>query len=225
MKSPLLTDLKKTLKAEAPATPARPRAAPAPKPREEEVLSDEELFARASAGARPVSYDGVAPAPAQRKKPDPGKQLLRAVAEGGPEGPEHLLSDTAALLNPISPEASLEFARSGIQQKVLKRLKQGLMPWQGAVDLHGCTLDQARDAVEQLVSQARRDGIQVIKIVHGKGSTSEKPMLKSCVNGWLRQLNGVLAFVSALPRDGGTGAVYVLLKKPAVSVGEDSDKR
>ena len=184
-----------------------------------------ERIGAASAGARRVSYDGTAPLPAQRKKPDPQALLRRAVAEGSPEGSGHLLSDAAALLNPVAPEATLEFARSGIQQKVMKRLKQGLMPWQAAVDLHGCTLDQARDAVEQLISQARRDGLQVIKIVHGKGSTSEKPMLKSCVDSWLRQLGGVLAFVSALPRDGGTGAVYVLLKKHTVSVTEGGNTR
>jgi hypothetical protein len=33
------------------------------------------------------------------------------------------------------------------------------------------------------------------------------------VNSWLRQMDAVLAFCSARPNDGGTGAVYVLLKK------------
>ena len=38
-------------------------------------------------------------------------------------------------------------------------------------------------------------------------------MLKIKVNSWLRQKDQVLAFCSARPQDGGTGAVYVLLKK------------
>jgi DNA-nicking Smr family endonuclease len=217
MKSPLLTDLKKALKPEAPAVPAKTKASPAPKPNPDEGLSDAELFARASVGARPVAYDGLTPENGKRA-PDPASALRRAVAEGGPEGPLEQLSDTAALLNPVAAEASLEFARSGIQQKVMKRLRQGLMPWHAAVDLHGCTLDQAREAVDQLIGQARADGIAVIKIVHGKGSRNEQALLKSCVNGWLRQIQAVLAFTSALPRDGGTGAVYVLLKKQGQSI-------
>ncbi|EXJ09223.1 Smr domain protein [Nitrincola nitratireducens] len=38
-------------------------------------------------------------------------------------------------------------------------------------------------------------------------------MIKSCVNDWLQQIPQVLAFTSAQPKDGGTGAVYVLLKR------------
>jgi len=39
------------------------------------------------------------------------------------------------------------------------------------------------------------------------------PVLKIKVNSWLRQKAQVLAFCSARPQDGDTGAVYVLLKK------------
>jgi DNA-nicking Smr family endonuclease len=220
MKSKLLTDLKKTLKDEAIHIPkARPAPAPA-RPREEDALSDEELFARATRGARPVSHAGLDPATGKKTRPDVQTLLRRANAEGSSEGQREGLTDTNALLNPIGAETALEFARPGIQQKVMKRLKQGQQPWQAAVDLHGCTLDQAREAVEQLVAQARADGLHVIKIVHGKGATSGHPLLKSCVNSWLRQLSGVLAFASALPRDGGTGAVYVLLKRPPQAAGE-----
>lgn len=214
MKSKLLTDLKKTLKDEALHTP-RPKAqAPAPKPAPVEEVDDKELFARATVGARRIQAD-TPPPPTTRPRPDHQALLRRAAAEGGPEGPQEGLSDTAALLNPLGAEAFLEFARNGVQLKQMKKLKQGLIPWQAAVDLHGCTLDEAREAVGQLVSEARRDGLQVVKIVHGKGVQSGNPLLKTCVNGWLRQLSGVLAFVSAQARDGGTGAVYVLLKRQA----------
>jgi DNA-nicking Smr family endonuclease len=55
----------------------------------------------------------------------------------------------------------------------------------------------------------------VVRIIHGKGNTSlgKMPVLKGRVNSWLRQKNEVLAFCSARPNDGGTGAVYVLLKR------------
>jgi DNA-nicking Smr family endonuclease len=55
----------------------------------------------------------------------------------------------------------------------------------------------------------------VVRIIHGKGKSSEGklPVLKGKVNSWLRQKGEVLAFCSARPNDGGTGAVYVLLKR------------
>ena len=52
-------------------------------------------------------------------------------------------------------------------------------------------------------------------MVHGKawGTTSDFPVLKSHTNAWLREWPGVLAFCSATDIDGGTGAVYILLRK------------
>ena len=52
-------------------------------------------------------------------------------------------------------------------------------------------------------------------VVHGKawGSTSDYPVIKSHVNAWLREWPSVLAFCSAATIDGGTGAVYVLLRR------------
>ncbi len=213
MKSKLLSDLKKTLKAEAPSP--RPTSRPAPTPPPEPEVSDEELFARATRGVQRIQAEPPPPPPTPLHRPDSQTLLRRAVAQGADDGPEQELSDTAALLNPLAAEATLEFARNGVQQGVIKKLKQAQPSWQAAVDLHGCTLDEAREAVGQLVHQAQGDGLQVIKIVHGKGTQSGHPLLKTCVNGWLKQLDAVLAFVSALPRDGGTGAVYVLLRRPA----------
>ncbi len=84
------------------------------------------------------------------------------------------------------------------------------MRWFEAVDLHGCTIEQARDAVLQIIQMAKDENQNVIKIVHGKGPEA---VLKTYVNGWLRQHRDVLAFVSAPENQGGTGAVLVLLKR------------
>lgn len=212
MKSQFLKDLKKTLQAEAPVLPVRQMPVSAPKPAQPE-LSDEELFAQATRGVKRMEVEALpAPKPVP-KKLDAQALIRRAAAEGHGDGPVEGLSDTSALLNPVGTEAFLEFARSGVQARVMKQLKQGKPAWQAAVDLHGCTLDDAREAVSQLVFEAKREGVQTIKIVHGKGTQSGHPLLKTCVNSWLKQLSDVLAFVSAQARDGGTGAVYVLLKR------------
>lgn len=212
MKDPALTELRKQLRENTPPPAAKPvTKAPASQP--EEKVDDATLFARATRGVQRISAE---PPPAtdrsSHKKPDANTLRRRAAAveEEAVSGP---ISDAAALMHSVQPEEFLSFARNGVQPRVLQKLKQGLQPWQAAVDLHGCSVDQAREAVLKLVAESHRDALAVIKIVHGKGLMHGQPLLKTCVNGWLRQIPEVLAFVSTLPRDGGSGAVYVLLKK------------
>ena len=69
----------------------------------------------------------------------------------------------------------------------------------------GCTLSHLG-----IIQIAKDENQNVIKIVHGKGPEA---ILKTYVNGWLRQHRDVLAFVSAPEKQGGTGAVLVLLKR------------
>lgn len=211
MKSPALSELKKALR-EAPApapAPAKPAARAEP-PADPEV-DDATLFAQATRGVRRIQSDAPPP-PAPGRRPDENvlRRRAAAVAEDAPGAP---ISDTAALMHVTGPEEALSYARNGVQLRVMQKLRQGQPHWQAAVDLHGATVDEAREAVLALVREARREGLQAVKVVHGKGLLNGQALLKTCVNGWLRQLPDVLAFVSALPRDGGTGAVYVLLKR------------
>jgi DNA-nicking Smr family endonuclease len=209
MKDPALTRLRQQLRA-TPATAPQATAKPtAPARPPEPEVDDATLFARATQGARPITSDSAPVAPA---RPDPNAPRRRAAAEAE-QHEDSPLSDAAALMYEVMPEAALTFARNGVQQQVLRKLRQGQMPWHAAVDLHGCTAEQAREAVLTLLHDARQANLQVIKVVHGKGLVKEQALLKTFVNGWLRQIPEVLAFVSALPRDGGTGAIYVLLKR------------
>lgn len=210
MKSPALSELKKALReSPGPAAPKAPAPAPAAPPPEPEV-DDATLFAQATRGVKRI--ESGTPPPATTRRPD-ANVLRRRAAAVAEEASDVPISDTAALLHAVSPEEALAFARNGVQARVLQKLKQGQPHWQAAVDLHGCNVDEAREAVLALLREARQEGLQALKIVHGKSLQQGQPLLKTCVNGWLRQLPEVLAFVSALPRDGGTGAVYVLMKR------------
>ncbi len=212
MKAPALTELRKQLRESPPAPPPKP-VTHVMAPRPEEQVDDATLFARATRGVQRMEAEAP-PAAAPRQRPD-ANTLRRRAAAVEEEAVNRPISDAAALLHAVQPEECLSFARSGIPPRALQKLKQGQQPWQAAVDLHGCTVDAARDAVLKLVTESHQEGLGVVKIVHGKGLMQGQPLLKTCVNGWLRQIPEVLAFVSALPRDGGTGAAYVLLKRPA----------
>jgi len=112
----------------------------------------------------------------------------------------------------ISAEDKLFFRRAGPQNKVIQKLVRGEMMRSACLDLHGMTVDQARLTIIEFLLASQKAGFRCVHIIHGKGHLSQtQPKLKNHLNYWLAQFPGVLAFTSAQARDGGTGAVYVLL--------------
>ena len=176
-----------------------------------EELEDTKLFKKTLVGVKPISNDNIANTKVARsKKVDAQVLAKRDAAEGSAEQEHTEISDTQAILNPVASQAALSYRIATLQHKVFEDLKAGKMRWFEAVDLHGCTVEQARAAVLQIIQIAKDANQNVIKIVHGKGPEA---ILKTYVNGWLRQHRDVLAFVSAPENQGGTGAVLVLLKR------------
>lgn len=109
---------------------------------------------------------------------------------------------------------SLSFCRAGIQKNIFKKLKKGQYTVGDELDLHGYTRAEAQIALSNFIQTARENNTRCVRIIHGKGygSNNKGPIIKPLVNKWLQQRNEILAFCSARPIDGGTGAVYVLLK-------------
>lgn len=107
----------------------------------------------------------------------------------------------------------LVFHRAGVQPSVLRKLRRGDYRVQGEIDLHGLNVGEAKAALREFLALALLRQWRCVRIVHGKGLRSghRGPVLKAMVAGVLRKLDPVLAYVSARPVDGGTGAVYVLL--------------
>lgn len=116
--------------------------------------------------------------------------------------------------DPVNTDSTLTYVSQSIPRKRLRELKSGYIQWDARLDLHGLRADDARNALCQFIDQQTHNANRCLLIIHGKGSRfGEEPVLKNHVNHWLQQLPQVLAFHSALPRDGGNGAVYVLLKR------------
>ena len=124
---------------------------------------------------------------------------------------------TEGVVAPLDSWFVLEFKRPGVQNGVFRKLKQGRYEAEARLDLHRMTAEIARRETFDFVQECYRLGLRSVMIIHGKGeSGAEKErssILKGCVDHWLRQLEMVQAFNSAQPRHGGTGAVYVLLRK------------
>lgn len=113
----------------------------------------------------------------------------------------------------LAPESVMSYAKIGIPRKRFHQLKQGNIPRLAILDLHGLRPDKACQDLCQFVESQSKLGHRCVLIIHGKGGhKGEAPVLKNNINQWLRSLSSVLAFHSALPHDGGTGALYVLLR-------------
>jgi DNA-nicking Smr family endonuclease len=114
----------------------------------------------------------------------------------------------------VTGEGALSFQRAGVRPQVARRLRRGLYPIEDELDLHGLTQTQARQQLADFLAHSRDAGRRCVRIIHGKGyrSGARGPLLKTAVNDWLRRHLDVMAFVSARAIDGGTGAVYVLLR-------------
>jgi DNA-nicking Smr family endonuclease len=115
----------------------------------------------------------------------------------------------------VTVEEELLFRRAGIQHSVIRKLKRGYYSIEAELDLHGLIVTEARAAVATFLYDCYEYGCICACIIHGKGygANNPYPILKNKLNNWLQQHENVLAFCSAKPEDGGTGAVYVLLKK------------
>ena len=109
----------------------------------------------------------------------------------------------------------LSFRRPHVPLRVLRDLKRGKYTIQDELDLHGLTANEARSMLQEFMRHVLLHGHRCVRIVHGKGLRSGPggPVLKVKLNKWLPQWEPVLAFTTAPARDGGTGALYVLLAR------------
>lgn len=112
----------------------------------------------------------------------------------------------------ITSESKLSFYRSALSKNQNLAFKRGKLSIEGTLDLHGLTADEAKTVLLQFINSHYCKHHRVLLIIHGKGRSHGIAKLKNLVNHWLPQCPEVLAFVSAIPKDGGTGALYLLLK-------------
>ena len=168
---------------------------------------DVELFRRTVGTVKPLGHDRLVTAPRKR----PGRtRLTRAQRLAA-------LDDSLAAAASSDPLAiaseTLSHRRPGVPESVLRKLRRREYGVEGEIDLHGLTVAQAKRVLQVFLAGALGRHAVCVRIIHGKGlrSGSRGAVLKSTVDALLRQTPAVVAYVSASPADGGTGATLVLL--------------
>ncbi|WP_167752865.1 Smr/MutS family protein [Pusillimonas caeni] len=176
------------------------------------TAEDKALFRQAVKSARPLAPTNRAILPPVPAASAPILKQRRQAAAGAEAAVPAPISDLYASPR-LAPDAS-HFVQAGYGPDLLKKLAKGKWPIGASLDLHGATLDEARLRMDGFLRSCLQHGIRCVRIVHGKGhgSRNNAPVLKETVRRWLTQLEDVMAYAECDERDGGAGAVQVLLR-------------
>lgn len=174
---------------------------------------DDDLFRAAMSGVSPISTNDKAYHEDESTASKPSAKKLQHYEEDMLEIHDPLSDELD--VEEVEPEGTLSFCQPGIQKGVFRKLRSGQYRISDELDLHGTTIKQAKQILMYYLQETPQFESCCIRIIHGKGhrSGNKKPVLKTQVNHWLTEHERVLAFHSAKAKDGGTGAVYVLLKR------------
>jgi DNA-nicking Smr family endonuclease len=214
--------------AKAAKAPAKAAAPPAPKatrphasaPKAEEgAPSEAETFAMYMAGVEALGG-------AATRIPRTQSRVERAERGATPaEDPDAAARATMRALVTeglrfdVSDDGRLvEGRRLDVDPRELRRLRTGGYAVDGALDLHGLSALEAREALEAFLKKRRAEGDRVVRVVHGKGNHSPRgvSILRGEIGAWLSQgraAREVAAFVSSPDDDGHSGSLLVLLAR------------
>ncbi len=177
------------------------------------VSRDEaDLFALAMREAKPLHQERAKRTPADDGRAEERAETAPAVVGVGPRVERLPVTSTDKL-----PELKTG-ASPGVDKRTAVRLKRGQLAIDGRIDLHGMTQATAHRALEAFVTASQGAGKRCVLVIPGKGlrPSGETGVLRNLVPRWMNApaIRGrVLSFCTAQPRDGGTGALYVLLKR------------
>ena len=168
---------------------------------------DARLFREAIGEVRHIDAPA---APPSAPKPAPRPRMFEADEAAVPSELLEMAFDPATL--EVGEE--LAYLRDGYPPKLLRQLKRGQYSVQDEIDLHQMNAAAAQAAIAGFLAEAKQHGLHCVRIVHGKGLRSKAagPVLKALTDRLLRRRDDVVAFASARPAQGGTGAVVVLLR-------------
>ena len=175
---------------------------------------DLNLFKSATQGIKPLVHDR-----ADTGKSKADRQLLAKRRQAATVRVDNVTVDGLSdlFVIDVAAEEELYWARDGVQDGQMRKLKAGQISFEGSLDLHGMSVEKARETLWEFLAEAGKFEIRCVRVTHGKAARMDgkRPLIKSHVNTWLRQHPLVLGFSSCLGKHGGTGALYVMLKRTA----------
>ena len=174
------------------------------------MANEDDVFASEVDGVKPLEQPR-----AEIKKvaeTTPGTVVRRHLAVANRAVADPLASQNVPMLHSSD---LIEYRGHGVQLGVYRKLRLGQYEIEARLDLHRMTVEHARKEVFSFIQECYKYELRTVLILHGKGERNADniALLKSHLAVWLPQIDNVLAAHSAQKHHGGTGAVYVLLKK------------
>jgi DNA-nicking Smr family endonuclease len=165
------------------------------------------LWQAAMRDVKPLKRARASPSAAHSHRPAKGEAPAPRPVPAPPPKP-------TITVNP-SPLQISHGRAAGIDRRSAEKLRRGRLGIEDRLDLHGLTQDAASQRLAAFLERAELEGKRCILVITGKGLASGG-ILRDQVPRWLNQppnRSRVLAFDYARPQHGGTGALYVLLKR------------
>jgi DNA-nicking Smr family endonuclease len=192
----------------------KPKAEASRRPRLKQA--DLELWAHVTRGTRPLPRQKQLaarhPADDLSERPEEARGAAAALQSRAP-APRHPAHGPAPAR---LPELSLD-AAPGLDARSAERLRRGEMPIEARLDLHGHSQEEAQEALLAFVERAWHERRRTLLVITGKGRRGEgEGVLRAAVPRWLNAAplrRRLLAFARAQPKDGGAGALYLLLRR------------
>ncbi len=209
---------------------AKKKAAAAQPPKEQPVVennSEEALFYSAMGGVKPLNASGRDVPPVQSGSFEQ-KSSPVIKPQGEEEEVRSKLQDLVSGKVEFTFEHTDEFILGrvkGLDQKILIQLKNGQFSPEGHLDLHGFNALQAYTSLLSFIRENYLHGKRCLLLIPGRGKNSPEgyAVLREKVQNWLTRdplKRVVLAFCTALPKHGGAGALYVLLRRQKKNMGK-----
>ncbi|EPR34796.1 Smr protein/MutS2 [Alkalidesulfovibrio alkalitolerans DSM 16529] len=192
---------------------------PSKKSEQRSEPDEDAVFAAAMGGVKPIAGGGRDVAPDAPPRPP-----LQQPEDDGATTMEKILDGRIDFDLEFSDEY-MHGQVKGLDSKIFRRLKAGQFAVEAHLDMHGMTLEQAYDALLFFLREAYFSGRRVVLLIpgRGKGSPQGLSLLKREIQHWLTReplKRVVLAYCTALPRHGGAGALYVMLRKQRKDMGK-----
>jgi DNA-nicking Smr family endonuclease len=159
----------------------------------------------------------------ERQKPEHDDEFARAMSDVVPlaDDPRGRVERRPApyqpptIDTPTPAEVPDDYAAEGVDRREIRKLRRGAHTVSARLDVHGMTSAEAGARVAQFIENSRHARHRCVCVIHGKGLNSAGGVatLRSRVREVLMRTPAVLAFAPAPASDGGSGAVYILLRR------------
>lgn len=161
----------------------------------------------------------------ERLKQQRSKAISSTPAVVAPRTPERIAPLPSGKLSPIptsskrspTPPPLVMGQGTGVDKRTVQRLKRGRLAIEARLDLHGLTQSEAHARLDSFLETSQDRGLRSVLVITGKGRISrEGGVLRRMVPQWLNtspNRERVLTMSQSQPKDGGSGAIYLLIKK------------